>query len=135
LGSVRGRVERADLFFESQGELCPAWLYVPSEGVAPHPCVVLAHGLTAVREARLDAYAEHFAAAGIASLVFDYRHFGASGGELRHLGGWFDRAVADQTAFLTASLGVPVAAGSAPARADRSSLPERGAGSARQAVG
>jgi pimeloyl-ACP methyl ester carboxylesterase len=34
---------------------------------------------------RLDAYAERFAAAGYACLVFDYRHFGASGGQPRQL--------------------------------------------------
>lgn len=34
---------------------------------------------------RLDAYAEQFARAGIAALVFDYRHFGASEGEPRQL--------------------------------------------------
>jgi dienelactone hydrolase len=38
-----------------------------------------------VREARLGAYAERFAAAGFAALVFDYRHFGDSGGEPRQL--------------------------------------------------
>ena len=41
-------------------------------------CVVLAHGFGGVKEARLDAYAERFAAAGYAALVFDYRHFGDS---------------------------------------------------------
>jgi len=45
----------------------------------------MAHGFTMVREARLDAYAERFAAAGLAALVFDYRHFGASAGEPRQL--------------------------------------------------
>src|ERR1035441_8186503 len=45
----------------------------------------MAHGWTGVREQRLDAYAERFAAAGLAALVFDYRHFGASGGEPRQL--------------------------------------------------
>src|SRR4051794_25124602 len=59
-----------------------AWLYRP-EGATG--CVVLAHGLSAVREQRLPAYAERFAAAGLAALVFDYRHFGASGGEPRQL--------------------------------------------------
>lgn len=34
---------------------------------------------------RLDAYAERFRAAGYACLVFDYRYFGASGGEPRQL--------------------------------------------------
>jgi dienelactone hydrolase len=38
-----------------------------------------------VREQRLDAYAERFAGAGLAALVFDYRHFGASAGEPRQL--------------------------------------------------
>jgi dienelactone hydrolase len=46
---------------------------------------VLAHGWSGVREQRLDAFAERFAAAGIAALVFDYRYFGASEGEPRQL--------------------------------------------------
>ena len=45
----------------------------------------MAHGFSGVREQRLDAYAERFAAAGLAVLVFDYRHFGASQGEPRQL--------------------------------------------------
>ncbi len=78
-------VGRADVFFDSQGERCAAWLYTPDGTAAPYGCVVLAHGFTMVREARLDAYAERFAAAGFAAVVFDYRHFGASGGEPRQL--------------------------------------------------
>ncbi|MEJ7715553.1 MAG: alpha/beta hydrolase [Thermoleophilaceae bacterium] len=50
-----------------------------------HPCVVMGHGFSSVREHRLDAYAERFAAAGVAVLVFDYRHFGSSAGEPRQL--------------------------------------------------
>lgn len=49
------------------------------------PCVILAHGFAGVREARLSAFAERFAAAGLAAPVFDYRHFGASTGEPRQL--------------------------------------------------
>lgn len=45
----------------------------------------MAHGWSGVREQRLDAFAERFADAGLAVLVFDYRHFGASGGEPRQL--------------------------------------------------
>jgi len=45
----------------------------------------MAHGFGALKEARLDAFAERFAAAGYAALVFDYRHFGDSGGEPRNL--------------------------------------------------
>jgi fermentation-respiration switch protein FrsA (DUF1100 family) len=75
---------RTDSPFASGGEQCAAWLYLP-EGEGPHPCVVLGHGFSAVREHRLDAYAERFAEAGLAALVFDYRHFGSSGGEPRQL--------------------------------------------------
>jgi len=49
------------------------------------PCVVMAHGFSATRDARLDAFAERFAQAGLAALLFDYRHFGASDGEPRQL--------------------------------------------------
>jgi len=45
----------------------------------------MAHGFSATRELRLDAYAERFRAAGLGVLLFDYRHFGASGGEPRQL--------------------------------------------------
>ena len=70
----------------SGGETCAAWLFEPAtERPRPWPCVVLAHGFGGTREMRLDAYAERFAAAGIAALVFDYRHWGASGGLPRQL--------------------------------------------------
>jgi pimeloyl-ACP methyl ester carboxylesterase len=74
--------ERSEVTFQSGGERCAAWLYRPAGASA---CVVLAHGWTGVREQRLDAYAERFAAAGLAALVFDYRHFGASEGQPRSL--------------------------------------------------
>ena len=75
---------RDDVSFESGGERCAAWLYRPG-GDGPHPCVILAHGFGGTRAARLWAFAERFADAGIAALVFDYRHFGDSGGEPRQL--------------------------------------------------
>lgn len=75
---------REDVRFRSGDGECAAWLYPPA-GDDPVPCVVLAHGFGALKEGRLDAYAERFAAAGYAALVFDYRHFGESGGEPRHL--------------------------------------------------
>lgn len=73
---------RQDVSFDSGGERCAAWLYRPAGATA---CVVLAHGWSAVREQRLDVYAQRFAGAGLAALAFDYRHFGASGGEPRNL--------------------------------------------------
>lgn len=76
--------ERSDATFDSGGWRCAAWVYRP-EGEGPFPCVVLAHGWTGVREQRLDAFAERFAAEGCAAVVFDYRHFGASEGQPRQL--------------------------------------------------
>ena len=75
---------RSDVSFESGAARCAAWLYRPA-APPPFPCVVMAHGFGGTREVRLDAYAERFAAAGFAALVFDYRHFGASEGEPRQL--------------------------------------------------
>jgi len=78
---------REDVSFSSQGSRCAAWLYRPAgeHRTEACPCVVMAHGFSAVREQRLDAYAERFAQVGLAVLVFDYRHFGASEGEPRQL--------------------------------------------------
>ncbi len=77
---------RRDVEFLSSGTRCAAWLYEPdARDEASTPCVVMGHGFSATRELRLDAYAERFAAAGFACLVFDYRHFGASAGEPRQL--------------------------------------------------
>ena len=75
---------REDVRFPSGETDCAAWLYRPDAG-GPAPLVILGHGLGAVREMRLDAYAERFAAAGFAALAFTYRHFGDSGGEPRQL--------------------------------------------------
>lgn len=75
---------REEITFESCGERCVGWLYRPS-GPGPHPGVVMAHGFAATREAGLAPIAERFAAAGFAALVFDYRHFGESGGVPRQL--------------------------------------------------
>jgi dienelactone hydrolase len=75
---------REDVRFPSGDTECAAWLYRPAaEG--PAPLVVMGHGLGAVREMRLDAFAQRFRDAGYAVLAFDYRHFGESGGEPRQL--------------------------------------------------
>jgi pimeloyl-ACP methyl ester carboxylesterase len=75
---------REDLTFASGTDTCAAWLYRP-QTTQDAPCVVMAHGFSATRGDRLPAYAERFAAAGCAVLLFDYRHFGDSGGEPRQL--------------------------------------------------
>jgi pimeloyl-ACP methyl ester carboxylesterase len=75
---------RTEVRFRSGSEECGAWLYLPqAEGRSA--AVVLGHGLGAVKEMGLDAYAERFARAGYVALAFDYRHFGASGGAPRQL--------------------------------------------------
>ena len=60
------------------------WLYRP-RGEGPVPIVVMAHGFTATREESLSRFAERFADAGIATLTFDYRGFGDSGGAERQV--------------------------------------------------
>lgn len=77
-------VRRLDIIFNVGEESCEAWLYLP-DGEGPHPCIVVSHGVGAIRQVRLSAYAEKFTAAGYAMLSFDYRHWGASGGEPRFL--------------------------------------------------
>lgn len=78
------RVARHDVSFDSHGDTCAAWLFLP-DGVTNPPVVILGHGLGATREMRLDAFAERFARAGIAALAFTYRHFGDSTGQPRQL--------------------------------------------------
>lgn len=73
---------RRDVEFESQGVTLRGWLY-PGAGDGDRPGVVMAHGMTAVKEMFLDRYAEVFASAGITTLVYDHLGFGASDGEPR----------------------------------------------------
>src|SRR6201992_3763505 len=77
-------MQREDVWFNSGSDRVSAWLYRPASR-AKAPLLVMAHGLGAVRTMRLDAYAERFAAAGYACLVFDYRNFGDSEGAPRQL--------------------------------------------------
>jgi alpha-beta hydrolase superfamily lysophospholipase len=74
-------MERQDLAFTSGRDSCAAWLHPASAAVADVPIVVMAHGLSGTRRDRLGPFAERFAAAGFAALVFDHRGFGDSGGE------------------------------------------------------
>lgn len=77
-------MKRTDHIFISQGIKCAGWLYLP-DGIAKPPVVVMAHGLAAERNFGLPAFAERFAADGMAAFVFDYRNFGDSEGEPRNL--------------------------------------------------
>src|SRR6185312_1427407 len=82
--TINTDTSRLDITFRSGGVDCAAWLYLPASR-GPFATIVMGHGLGGIRRMRLDAFAERFQAAGYACLVFDYRHFGASGGEPRQL--------------------------------------------------
>lgn len=67
--------------FQSQGVACAAHYYRPEgDSLA---AIAMAHGLTGVKEMTLPAFAQRFAAAGIATLLFDYRYWGGSEGTPR----------------------------------------------------
>lgn len=76
---------RTEITFDSGGVTCAAYLYLPDPSSGQAPCVVMAHGFSGTRNLGLTSYAERFAAAGMAVLVFDYAYFGASGGRPRQL--------------------------------------------------
>src|SRR3954453_3301630 len=87
-----GTRTRLDVAFPSAGDERRAWLFMPA--AERPPLVSPAPGPGAPGEYGLEPYAERFAEAGIAVLVFTYRHFGDSGGRprqlfdiARHLGG------------------------------------------------
>lgn len=75
---------RSEVSFLSGGERCAAWYY-PPVGPGPHPIVVMAHGIGAIRQVRLPAYAERFQTAGFGVLCFDYRGWGESEGAPRFI--------------------------------------------------
>ena len=72
---------REDIEFEVGGDACAAWFYPAAGEVPAAPAVVMAHGLSGTRRDGLGPFAERFAAAGIAALLFDHRGFGDSGAE------------------------------------------------------
>jgi pimeloyl-ACP methyl ester carboxylesterase len=74
-------MDREDIEFVVAGDACAAWHYLPAGEAPPAPAVVMAHGLSGTRRDGLGPFAESFAAAGIAALLFDHRGFGDSGGE------------------------------------------------------
>src|SRR3954469_14887242 len=119
---------RKELTFASDGDKCAAWFYPAAADNGTRPVVVMAHGLTGTRRDRLGAFAERFAAAGIAALVFDYRGFGDSTGEPdifeppRQLEDWraaiaFARSLPDTDAERVATFGSSLGGGNALAAA------------------
>lgn len=79
-------VLRRAVSIKSDGETLRGWLYIPSK-IPPGnklPGIVTANALTGVKEINLPEYAEHFAAAGFAVVIFDHRYWGESTGEPRY---------------------------------------------------
>jgi dienelactone hydrolase len=76
--------QKLDRDFQSDGLRCAAWLYLP-EDVPKPPIVVMSHGFSAYRDMIFPRYAERFADAGLAVLLFDYRNLGDSEGSPRDL--------------------------------------------------
>jgi uncharacterized protein len=75
---------RKDIEFKTEdGITLRGWHYLPEKRSGKIPTIVMAHGFSAVKEMYLDRFAAAFAAAGLASLVFDNRNCGASEGEPR----------------------------------------------------
>jgi len=64
------------------GDELEAWVYQP-EGSGPHPAVVMAHGLGAIKACGLAPFAERFCREGFVAIVFDYRRWGGSTGKPR----------------------------------------------------
>jgi dienelactone hydrolase len=78
---------RHDIEFDAEGALLRGWFYEAEGAGGPAPCVVMAHGWSSTRRMYLDRFAEVFAAAGLAVLVYDNRGWGdseAAPGQPRH---------------------------------------------------
>jgi hypothetical protein len=89
--SNRGEVDsspppgRRDVHFSVKGVTIRAWLYLPEDVSTPVPCIIMGNGFGGTKDILLERYAVRYREAGYASLTFDYRHFGESGGEPRQL--------------------------------------------------
>ena len=68
----------------ASGDAIEAWVYLP-EGSGPHPAVVMAHGIGAIKAGGLVPFAERFRDEGFVAIAFDYRNFGGSGGQPREV--------------------------------------------------
>jgi uncharacterized protein len=77
-------IERRDLRFRCGETECAGWLFLPAADAKPG-VVIMGHGFAGTRDVGLQFFAERFAQQGLAAFVFDYRHFGASGGAPRQL--------------------------------------------------
>lgn len=72
-------------FKTTDGVTIRGWFYPPQSASGRVPCLVMAHGWSALKEMDLDAFAEYFTSKlAISCLVYDNRNFGESDGKPRH---------------------------------------------------
>jgi hypothetical protein len=74
---------KKDIEFNAEGVTLRGWLYHPTSKNQQFPLIVMAHGYNCIKELYLDKYADRFANAGMAVLVYDNRNFGDSDGQPR----------------------------------------------------
>ncbi len=95
--------------FASEGAVIRGRLYSHPDASEPAPIVIMAHGFSATISGMVaDHYAEGFAAAGFAVLLYDHRNFGISGGEPRQeINRWVQaRGYRDAIDFVTTLPGI-----------------------------
>lgn len=77
-------MEKREIMFRAgDGTALGGWFATP-DAEGPHPLVIMTHGLSALIDLGLEAYAERFAAAGFACLAYDHRNWGHSEGWPRY---------------------------------------------------
>ncbi|MDX6226393.1 MAG: succinate dehydrogenase / fumarate reductase, iron-sulfur subunit [Frankiales bacterium] len=82
--AAQSAYSRSKFWFLSGEDTCRGIVLKP-QGQGPFPTVLMAHGLGTSSSARLEQFAEQFALAGYAAVMFDYRGFGESGGAPRNV--------------------------------------------------
>lgn len=96
---------RSDVSFKVNGTTLSAWLYLPAKLFGPAPCIIMGHGFGGTKDMLLESYAVRYQEAGFAVLIFDYRHFGESGGEPRQLL-WIPYELEDWSAAIAYARGI-----------------------------
>ena len=100
----------AELTFVSGDDRCHAWYFAADstelERPAGRPVAVMAHGFGGTKDSGLEPFARAYASAGIDVLAFDFRYFGASGGNPRQRVRMADQ-LADYRAAVAAAAELP----------------------------
>ncbi|KAL2065382.1 hypothetical protein VTL71DRAFT_3052 [Oculimacula yallundae] len=74
-------LNRRDIEFSTvDGTTLRGWFYSPGGSGGKRPCIIMANGITGVKEQVLPGFAERFQAANYGVLVYDYRNWGSSDG-------------------------------------------------------